>query len=121
MTEQTPAPAGRFLAPEAARRPSRPCTGTRAQDSPAGSRSERVAALVELRLGRRRCRDRGPGGHRREPAPGRDARAELAATVPPELLRQVLIARANSWTPTQSGHDGQPAPEGTGAARGAAA
>lgn len=37
-----------------------------------------------------------------------DARAQLAARVPPEMLRQVLLARSTAQRPATERHDGRP-------------
>jgi hypothetical protein len=105
MTEHTPAPARRIEAPEAARRPS---------GHPGGISIERVTALVDCASGADAAAIEGLEAIVANLRRARDARTELAATVPPELLRQVLIARASrTWHPEQPGHTGQPTPDET--------
>ena len=111
MTEQTPAPAGRFLAPEAARHPSGPASRHPGAGQPGGISIERVTALVERASGADAAAIEGLEAIVASLRQASEARDELAATVPPELLRQVLIARANSWDADQSGNDGHPAPD----------
>ena len=118
MTEHAPAPAGRFKAPEAARRPSGPASRHPGAGQP-GARQpgagqpdeisiERVSALVERASGAYTAAIEGLEAIVADLRRAREARDELAATVPPELLRQVLIARASSWHTDQPGQDGPP-------------
>lgn len=106
MTEHTPTPVGRLTAPAAARRPS----GAR---QPSGISIERVTALVERASGADTAAIEALETVVTNLRQARAARDELAATVPPELLRQVLMARAGSWPPDQPGQDGQPTPDET--------
>ena len=102
MTEHTPASAGRFTAPAAGRR--HPAAGPLS-----GISLERVSALVEDASGADsdaiEALEVVVANLRR----ARAARDELAATVPPDLLRQVLVARSGSCHQDQLAHIVQPA------------
>ena len=102
MTEHTPAPVGRFTAPAAGRRPSEPASRHPGAGQPGAGHPdeisiERASALVERASGAYTAAIEGLEAIVAELRRAREARDELAATVPPELLRQVLIARASSW------------------------
>lgn len=111
MTEHPPAPAGRFQVPDTGRRPSGPPSRHPGAGQPGGISIERVAALVERASGADTATIEGLEAILANLRQARTARDELAATVPPELLRQVLITRASSWQPEEPGHDGQPTPD----------
>ena len=111
MTERPSAPAGWFTASEAAPLSGGPAGRQPDASQPAGISIERVSALVERASGADTAAIEGLEAIVANLRRARAARDELAATVPPELLRQVLVARASSWHPDQPGHDGQPAHE----------
>ena len=96
----------RHAKPPAARADPQPAPGRRTARRDLDRRGDRTG---RLRVRRRHGRDRGPGGRRREPATCRRRPRPAGRHVPPELLRQVLIARSHAHRPVRARH--QPAPE----------
>ena len=111
MTQHPPVPVGRLQAPGTARLSSGPPSGHPGAGQPGGICIEQITALVELASGADTAAIEGLEAIVANLRLARDARDELAATVPPELLRQVLIARSTGWEAEPLGHDGQPGPD----------